>query len=82
MSTFDFTHTSNKYWLALIGIVLFGAVLPLLASHGVLKVWVSLKPKQNEKEVLQRINIYKRLLLGWLVVLPVYTYSLYTVNFF
>lgn len=73
---FDATavNISFNIWWILVGIFLFGMVLPLLMSHAIAKIWQSLKIS-NKKYKYRSLNVIQSLVLGWVTLIPVYFFS-------
>ncbi|VUD65025.1 hypothetical protein TDB9533_03460 [Thalassocella blandensis] len=75
MPIIDLDSVPKEIWFIFIGSLLFGLLLPMLAAHGVIKIVTSLKSESLSKYHWEELNFYKRLILGWCVVVPVYIYS-------
>lgn len=69
-----------EMWWLFIGIFLFGLLLPFLAAQGVLRVWYSIGFAHSRDSRKSKLSFFKQLVLGWLVLLPVYTWSAYYFN--
>lgn len=60
-----------EMWWIFLGIFFFGLLMPLVVAQGLLRVITSVRDGKVD------INFWQRLVLGWLVLVPVYVLSFY-----
>jgi len=66
-------------WVVL-GLFLFGLLLPMLTAQRLLVIWRSLKTDRSGGDQKKEFGVVKTLLLGWLALIPVYFWSSYYIN--
>lgn len=77
----DVNSMPVDWWWLVLGVFLFVLLLPLVTAQRVLSIWYSLnKANRLDNDQKKVIGFVKMLLLGWLVLVPVYAWSFHYVN--